>query len=311
MFFYPQQRFQNWCFPVAFCLTVFFLSDSNQCVAQAIETNNDITAQLAADASLDAIAEHLLIARKNAGVTRALAIHFPKIKRARAYEIQMALLAKMEAQGERLVGWKMGGTKISEPGTGLDPVFGFMLASDEIKSGSKLKSNQFAASTPIVEAEVCFWLKRDLPGAKISREQLKSAIGGVGGASELISVRLRDAQGGIKAGVDLGIADGLSHGGFILPEKQFQLDEVDFATEIGRVIINGEEKATGGAKQMMNGKPLEAVLALANLLPKHGRHLRAGDIVIIGSMLESPPATSGDQVEIDFSSFGTLKFSLE
>ncbi len=311
MFSSPRLRSKNRRVLLTFCLTSIFSIGSNQSVTQADETENDITEQLAADASLDAIADHLLLARKNASVTRALAIHFPNIKRARAYEIQMALLAKMEAQGERLVGWKMGGTKIAEPGTGLDPVFGFMLASDEIKSGSKLKSKRFATATPIVEAEVCFWLKRDLPGPKISREQLASVIGGVGGASELISVRLRDAQGGIKAGVDLGIADGLSHGGFILPAKQFPLDEVDFTTEVGRVIINGEERAKGEAKLMMNGKPLDAVLALANELPKHGRHLRAGDIVIIGSMLESPPATTGDQVEIKFSSFGTLEFSLD
>lgn len=311
MFFNLQQRPKNRHITLALCLIIIFSSWCSPSVVQAGETTNDITSQLAADASLDAIADHLLLARKSAGVTRALAIQFPKIKRSRAYEIQMALLAKMESQGERLVGWKMGGTKISEPGTELDPVFGFMLASDEIKSGSRLKSDRFADATPIVEAEVCFWLKHDLPGPKISREQLEAAISGVGGASELISVRLRDAQGGIKAGVDLGIADGLSHGGFILPEKKFSLDEVDFATEIGSIVINGKEQAKGEAKIMMNGKPLDAVLALANELPKHGRFLHVGDVVIIGSMLESPPANAGDRVEIKFTSFGSLEFTLE
>jgi 2-keto-4-pentenoate hydratase len=290
-------------------LVLFSSCSRNENQVSAIE--KDITNQLAADAQDDAIVDHLLAARTSGSVTRALALYFPDLDREKAYRIQMALLAKMEARGERVVGWKMGGTKISEPGKGLDPIFGFMLASNEFKSGSILKSDLFAAGTPLVEAEVCFWLKHDLPGPEVTREELKSAIAGVGGASELISVRVRDAQGGIEAGVNLGITDGLSHGGFILPEQQFPLAKVDFSAETGRVEINGEVRATGAASQMMNGAPLDAVLALANELPKHGRHLRAGDVVIIGSMLESPPAKAGDHAAIIFSSFGSLDFNLE
>jgi 2-keto-4-pentenoate hydratase len=275
------------------------------------DTENDITSQLMAAADMDAIADHLLLARKDESTTRALAIHFPQLDREQAYQIQMALLAKMEAQGERLAGWKMGGTKITKPGEELDPIFGFMLASDQIQSGSTLKSNQFAAGSPFVEAEVCFWLKQDLPGPKISPEELAAAIGGVGGASELISARVRDAEGGSAAGVNLGIADGLSHGGFILPQQQFPLDQVDFAKETSLIKINDEVQAEGAASIMMNGVPLDAVLALANELPKYDRYLRAGDVVIIGSMLESPPAVAGDHAQIIFSSFGALDLTLE
>ena len=150
-----------------------------------------------------------------------------------------------------------------------------------------------------------------MPGPTVSREELEKAIAGVGGASELISVRVRDVEGGIKADVELAIADGLSHGGFILPQQKFSLDEVDFKPEKGRVEINGEVRAEGEANQMMNGAPVDAVLALANELPKHGHHLRAGDVVIIGSMLESPPAKVGDRAEIIFSSFGSLNFTLK
>ena len=189
---------------------------SQTAVAQAksnvLETEliNDITSQLAANADMEAIVNHLFQARKSASVTRAMALHFPDIDREHAYQIQMALLAKMVAHGERLVGWKMGGTRISEPGQKLDPVFGFMLASDDIKSESTLISSRFAAGTPIIEAEVCFWLNSDLPGPEVSRDELTSAIVGVGGASELISVRVRDVEGGIEAPLALGIADGLS-----------------------------------------------------------------------------------------------------
>ena len=287
------------------------LSSCGKIEQQSIENKKVITNQLVADADINALVDHLLLARKSGSTTRALAIHFPGLERVKAYTIQMALLAKMESLGEKVVGWKMGGTKISKLGEELDPIFGFMLASNEVKSGSTINSEQFATGTPMVEAEVCFSLKRDLPGPEVTREELTSAIAGVGGASELISVRVRDVDGGTKAGVHLGIADGLSHGGFILPAQQFPLDQVDFSAEKGQVAINGAVIAKGEANKMMEGAPLDAVLALANELPKYGRYLRAGDVVIIGSMLESPPAKAGDHAEIIFSSFGTLNFTLE
>jgi len=300
----------HWLLPLVSCLAVFLgACFGNESWAAGKE--KDITNRFAAGTSLDAIVDHLLLARKNASMTRALALHFSDIDRERAYQIQMALLARLEGRGERVAGWKMGGTKISQPGENLDPIFGFMLASDEVKSGSTIPSDRFADGTTWVEAEVCFWIGRDLPGPNIGQKELTAAIAGVGGASELISARVRDAEGGTGAGVTLGIADGLSHGGFILPDKKFPLQEVDFDTERGKVVINGQVRAEGAANQMMNGAPLDAVLALANELPRHGRHLHAGDVVIIGSMLDSPQAKAGDHAEIIFSTFGSLDVTLE
>ncbi|MGI9428449.1 MAG: c-type cytochrome, partial [Bythopirellula sp.] len=271
----------------------------------------DITRQLSSDANLDAIAEHLLESRTTASVTRALALHYPDLDRTDAYQIQMALLKKLEAQGEEVIGWKMGGTKITKPGQALDPIFGFMLASDKLQSGSAVDSRRFADNTPIVEAEIGFWIAHDLPGPRVSRDELAAAIAGVGGASELISVRVRDAAGGLEAGVNLSIADGLAHGGLILPKKQIPLFETSFDTELGRVAINGQLEAEGAAKQMMAGAPLDAVLSLANELPKLGRHLRTGDVVVIGSLLKSPPAAAGDRVEITFSTLEPLTIEFE
>ena len=274
--------------------------------ACAAELPRDMTDQLAADANDEEIVDHLFAVRKNAGVSRAVALHFPDLDRERAYRIQMALLKRMEAAGERLVGWKMGGTKIVKPEDKLDPIFGFMLASDEFKSGSTVSATRFAADTPIIEAEIGFWIGKDLPGPTVSRKQLVAALSGVGGASEIISARLRDPEGGLETGVDIAIADGLSHGGFILPKKKVPLAKVDFSTEEGRVVINGEVIATGAASIMMDGAPLDAVLALANRLLKHGQYLRAGQVVIIGSLLDSPPASAGDHAEIGFSTFESL-----
>ncbi len=119
------------------------------------------------------------------------------------------------------------------------------------------------------------------------------------------------AVGGLQIPVNIGIADGISHGGFILPKKQIPLEQAKFGAEKGRGNINGATVVEGNAKIMMNDTPFDAVLALANLLPQHGQHLRAGQVVAIGSLLDSPTASAGDRVEIGFTSFESLHINFK
>ena len=202
----------------------------------------------------------------------------------------------------------MGGSHITDPDLPFNPVFGFMLASNEFQSGSKAISAKFVADGPLIEAEIGFVLKKDLPGPVTSRDELIDAIESVGGFSEFINVRIRDAEGGTKATSAQSIADGLSHGGFIQPSQKFSLDEIDLSMEKTRVVINGEVKSEGDSKDFAF---LDAVLYLANTLPKYGRYLHSGDIIITGSMLTPPPAEAGEKVEIRFSSFETLSIKFE
>lgn len=267
-------------------------------------TQKDLTEQLAAGADIETIAEHLIEVRKTVGITRALAIHYPNLEKEEAYQIQMLMLSKLEKQGERLVGWKMGGAGVND----FNPLFGFMLASNEVQSGNTASSAKFVEGGPLIEAEVGFVIKKDLPGPVTTRDELIEAIEGVGGFSELISIRTLDAQGGKDATPAHFIADGLSHGGFIQPQQTFSLEEFDYKNEGARVEINGEIISTGNSKKY---SLLDAVLFLANTLPKYGLHLHAGDIVITGSILDAPPANAGDEVEIIFTNFDLLKIKFE
>lgn len=266
--------------------------------------NKDLTDQLAAGADIETIAEHLIDVRQSVGVTRALAIHYPNLEKEKAYQIQMTMLTKLEQNGEKLVGWKMGGAGVTD----FNPLFGFMLASGEVKSGSTASNTNYVKGGPLIEAEVGFLLKKDLPGPVTTREELIDAIKGVGGYSELISLRVRNAKGGKDATPAQSIADGLSNGGFIRAPRVFPLDEFDYQNEKAHVDINGKTISEGNSKKYAL---LDAVLFLANALPKYGRHLRAGDIVITGSILDAPPANAGDEVELIFSDFDPLKIKFE
>ena len=265
---------------------------------------NDLTNKLSGGADIKTIAKHLIKVRKEGGHTRALALHYPDLNKEKAYKIQMEMLSQLENQGEELVGWKMGGANLDN----FNPSFGFILASDAYKSGQIIDDKNFVEDCPLIEAEIGFILKKDLPGPVISKEELMDAIESVGGYCELINIRTRDVKGGIKASPAQFIADGMSHGGFIHPSKKLTLDALDLNNVTAKVAINGEIMAEGKSE---NYAFLDAVLYLANSLPKYGRYLHAGDIIITGSILTPPKAKVKDKVKINFSSFESLDIIFE
>ena len=292
---------------ISIALILFFIACQSKKTNQGAQTK-DLTDQLGANAAIETIADHLIQVREASGITRALALHYPDLDEDTAYKIQMAMLAKLEKQGERVAGWKMGGAKVTDPDKPFKPIFGFMLASLEVKSGGAADHKRYTDGSPLIEAEVGFLISKDLPGPAVSREELLDAIGGTGGFSELISLRVRDADGGTKATAAQGIADGAANGGFIRPQHIFPLDQVDFSKIETKVVINGQVKATGNSRDY---RFIDAVLYLANALPKYGRYLHARDVVITGSLLDSPPAKAGDEVKIEFSVFDPLSVTFK
>ena len=301
-------QFGNFLRFVVLCLMLFIIGCQSDERAKTSLLSKDLTDQLAPGADIETIAEHLIQVRKAVGVTRALALHYPNLDREKAFQIQMLMLSKLEQQGERLTGWKMSGTRVTDPDIPFNPAFGFMLASDEFQSGSTVSSTKFVEGSPLVEAEIGFLIKKDLTGPVTTRDELIEAIEGVGGFCELISIRTRDAEGGTNVASAHFIADGLSHGGFIQPHQKYSFDEIDLNIEKARVEINGEIIAEGNSR---NFAFLEAILYMANTLPKYGRHLRAGDIIITGSILNAPPVKAGDKAEIIFSTFNFLNIKFE
>ena len=262
--------------------------------------SNDFTNELSENADIETIANHLIKLRKEGGHTRALALHYSALNKEKAYEIQMEMLSQLVNQGERLVGWKMGGANLDN----FNPSYGFMLSSDKHASNEIINQKKFAKGSPLIEAEIGFVLKKDLPGPVTTKEELMDAIESVGGYCELINIRTRDSKGGIKATSAHFVADGMSHGGFIFPSKKLNLKAVELNNVTAKVLINGKLMAKGNSQ---NFAFLDAILYLANSLPKHGRYLRSGDIIMTGSILTPPPANKGDQVEINFSTFESLK----
>ena len=60
----------------------------------------------------------------------------------------------------------------------------------------------------------------------------------------------------------------------------------------------------------MGGHPFEAVAWLANALAARGRGLRAGDIVMTGSIVATKWPSAGDEIVVAIDSLGEARLNL-
>ena len=84
---------------------------------------------LTADSSNADIIAHMMQHEKNQTQTDALAINFPDMTREQAYAIQRQRLEQTASDSNPHVGWKLGWTRLAEPGEVLDPIVGHYLSS--------------------------------------------------------------------------------------------------------------------------------------------------------------------------------------
>jgi 2-keto-4-pentenoate hydratase len=67
--------------------------------------------------------------------------------------------------------------------------------------------------------------------------------------------------------------------------------------------INGIEIGIGKGGDIL-GHPFEALAWLANMRAARGRHLRAGEFVLLGSVVETKWVRAGDLVEAEIDGLG-------
>ncbi len=255
------------------------------------------------------LAGELVQARHQARTTNVLSM-VPDMDREDAYIVQMAALGIQEAAGEQLVGWKMGGTRLTNPDADPDPSFAYILRSDSLADGAEVSAATYVAGDLMVEAEIAFIIGEDLAGTTHSPEAVRAAVEAVAGAIELIDVRIVASDDGNEPTMDHMVAANLSHAGVILTETRMPMDAIDVAAETATVFVDDVEAAMGAGSQIMGTSPFDALVWIANALPAQGKMLRAGDIVITGGLYDNPIITAGQQARVSFSTLGELSVSM-
>nr|WP_323183242.1 fumarylacetoacetate hydrolase family protein [Paraburkholderia sp. CNPSo 3076] len=216
-----------------------------------------------------------------------------------AYAISLRTLGRRCAEGERVVGKKIGVTsKAVQDMLGVhQPDFGFLTDSMWIKGD--IRVDAVGLIQPRAEAEIAFVLKSDLKGPGVTAEDVLDATASIAPCFEIVDSRIDDWNISI---VDT-IADNASCGVFVLGEAHVDPRDYDLPNLKVTVTKNGHPLSEG-LGSAVQGSPLQAVAWLANTLGSFGETLRKGDIILSGSLVPLAKATAGDVFEMELHGIG-------
>jgi len=204
-----------------------------------------------------------------------------------AYAVQSLSIARRVAEGARTVGRKIGLTSPAvQAQFGVStPDYGVLLDDMVADDREPLDLGRFLQ--PRVEAEVAFVLGRDLDSPTTHVADVIRATEFVLPAIEVVDSRI--------AGWDIRItdtiADNASSGAVVLGTTPRRLDGFDLAGAGMRLDHDGPVSTGAGAACL--GSPVIAVAWLARAVARHGRPLRAGEVVLSGALGPMVDATPG------------------
>ena len=230
---------------------------------------------------------------------------------AEGYAIQAALHPLLiDAGMGEMVGHKVGcTTPVMQAFVGINhPATGRVFDHSVMHGHGKVSRKRFVKIG--IECEVAVRLAKDLlPRAEpYTREQVAEAVGEVMVGMELVDERYQDFH---ALGVPTLVADDFFNAGCVLGEPVRDWQGLDLAALQGRVWINGAEIATGYGELVM-GHPLNALAWLANAQHEHGLPgLKAGEFVMLGSVVETKWLNAGDRVRIEVSGLGSVSLDMD
>ena len=211
---------------------------------------------------------------------------------ARGMTAQLAARRARIDRGETPLGWKVGfGAPAAMAKFNITgPLIGYLMQRALVPSGAAASLTGWVK--PIAEPEIAVHLGTDLP-ADGSREAAAAAIAALGPAIELADADLPfdDPEAILKGNifqrhVVLGPKDTSRAGGKV-------------SGLLGRVHRNGTETARTSEVEANTGAIVGIVRHVADVLPHFGERLRAGDIIICGSIV--PPIFLGaDDARLDY-----------
>lgn len=225
----------------------------------------------------------------------------PGITIADAYQIQLRMVERrLAAHNERVIGKKIGVTsqvvmdmlKVDQPD------FGHLTSGMVFGDGAAIAADTLIA--PKAEGEIAFVLKHDLRGPGISNADVLRATEYIVPCFEIVDSRIRDW----KIRIQDTVADNASSGAFVLGDAAVDPRQLDLSV-IGMTLEkNGEIVATGAGAAAL-GHPLNAVTWLANTLGQLGMGLKAGEVILSGSLAAMVPVKAGDSLRMTLGGVGS------
>lgn len=245
------------------------------------------------------LGDELYTALTGCQVIEPLTSRYPEITIEDAYHIQAQLVSRRIKAGARVVGKKIGVTSravMNMLGVG-QPDFGILLDDMIYNEGEAIEIGSLIQ--PKAEGEIAFVMKRDLIGPGVTAADVLAATEGVMACFEIVDSRIRDW----KIKIQDTVADNASCGVMVLGDQLVDVRKVDLVT-CGMVIEkNGEIVGTGAGAATM-ASPVNAIAWLANTLGRLGIPLKAGEVVLSGSLAAMFPIKAGDNLRVTIGGIG-------
>lgn len=155
---------------------------------------------------------------------------------------------------------------------------------------------------PGVECEIAVRLGRALPAAAapFDRDTVAAAVESCMAAIEIVDDRYEDYR---ALDTPTLIADDFFGAGAVLGAPVEAWRALDLAALSGTMTIDGAEAGAGTSADVM-GHPFEALTWLANHAAAIGSPLRAGDVVLTGSIVETRWVEPGSVVRVSIEGLG-------
>lgn len=226
---------------------------------------------------------------------------FSQLDVADAYAIQLAQVDRWCEDGAVVKGHKVGLTSVSmQRQLGVSqPDFGHLTDRMFRPDGQTIKFVRFIQ--PKIEPEIALVLGRPLYGPGVTVSDAIAALEFVLPCLEIIDSRVRNWDITLPD----TIADNASSGGVVLGGTPTKPSDVDLRLTGGVLSRNGDIFATGAGGAVL-GSPINALVWLANTLGEREIGLKAGNVVLPGSITTAVPAEPGDVMTATFDRLGTV-----
>jgi len=218
-----------------------------------------------------------------------------------AYHISLRMVQRRVDAGAKIVGKKIGVTSKAVQ-TMLNvhqPDFGYLTDDMVYNQGEEMPISEKLIQ-PRAEGEIAFILKKDLIGPGISNADVLAATECVMPCFEIVDSRIENWQ--IK--IQDTVADNASCGLFVLGDKAVSPRSVDLST-CGMVVEKNGQIISTGAGAAALGSPVNCVTWLANTLGQFGISLKAGEVILSGSLVPLEPVQAGDFMTVNIGGIGS------
>jgi 2-oxopent-4-enoate/cis-2-oxohex-4-enoate hydratase len=223
-----------------------------------------------------------------------------------AYRISLHMVERRVADGERIIGKKTGvtGLPVQRMLDVHQPDFGYLTDKMVYEDGAEMPISSELIQ-PRAEGEIAFVLAKDLVGPGVSAADAIAATEYVVPCFEVVDSRIDDW----KIKIQDTVADNASSGLFLLGNDRADPRDIDFFT-VGMVVEkNGEVLSTGAGAAALSS-PANCVAWLANTLGELGVPLKAGEVILSGSLVPLEPVVAGDHMKVTIGGIGsaTVRF---